>query len=62
MRKMITKLAAFLAAAALPLLADFSYLETTRITGGALMSAMKVAAFSRNRRATRTSPSRPPWP
>jgi hypothetical protein len=51
MGKIITKLAAFAAIAAMPLLADFSYQETTRITGGALMSAMKVAGvFSKQAR------------
>jgi hypothetical protein len=35
----------------MPLFADFSYQETTRITGGALMSAMKVAGvFSKQAR------------
>ncbi|HTQ54940.1 MAG TPA: hypothetical protein VMI94_10795 [Bryobacteraceae bacterium] len=44
-------MAALAAFAALPLLADFSYQETTRITGGALVSAMKVAGvFSKQAR------------
>jgi hypothetical protein len=40
-----------MAVASMPLFADFSYLETTRITGGALMSAMKFAGvFSKQAR------------
>jgi hypothetical protein len=51
MAKMIRKIAAFTVVAATPLLADFSYQETTHITGGALMSAMKVAGvFSKQAR------------
>jgi len=51
MRNGIIKVAAITVAVATPLFADFSYQETTRITGGALMSAMKVAGvFSKQAR------------
>src|SRR6185369_15640176 len=47
----IIKVAAITVAVAIPLFADFSYQETTKITGGALMSAMKVAGvFSKQAR------------
>ncbi len=43
MLRSLFELTAMAALAAAPLLADFSYQETTHITGGALLSAMKMA-------------------
>jgi hypothetical protein len=54
MIRKIVSVAGVLSLAAMPVLADFSYQETTTITGGALVAAMKVAAvFSRDARKLR---------
>ena len=51
MFKRVILFAVVAALAAIPLLADFSYQETTRITGGAVVAAMKVAGvFSKQAR------------
>ena len=50
MRK-VARLASLAALAAAPLLADFTYQETSTITGGAVMSMMKVVGvFSKQAR------------
>src|SRR5712671_4527492 len=48
---MLRRIAGMLAFTAFPLLADFSYQETSTITGGAMMSMMKVVGvFSKTAR------------
>src|SRR5262245_33770057 len=51
MSRRFLSIAGMMSVAACPLLADFTYRETTKVTGGLMVSAMKVAGvFSKQAR------------